>query len=428
MSLRCLLVALILLSTASVSIAMPLSSINLTIESTAADLAAIINQSLPQELYKGQGGLGASVKVLRGGPVVVTADDNFVFFTLPVQVTVGYGLYESLPLRAGLRFKARAQVSPDWRLKTELYVVGPADGLPDSLRLGPLTLKPRSLLEGSTLAVQRLLAPIIDAKVNDLVKLQPKVQAFWQQAGAPILVNREFSTWLQLRPERIVISPLRADMNRISLTVGVVSGAEVTVGPQPAVQPVRPLPPAQELILRDRGFHLQLHTDLFFSDLVTVLTPVLQDKTFGDAKKVTVKKFSLKGEGERLVVTLTTSGDFEGDLTVLARPVHTAKTNRLTFEDVDFDTRNAGWLISAGSWLFSSSIRSTIKEKLDGAVVEQLEKARLKASASLASLQLAERARLTGTVTALTLGETAVLPDRLSVQVITEGEVSAVFK
>lgn len=69
---------------------MPLSSINLTIESTAADLAAIINQSLPQELYKGQGGLGASVKVLRGGPVAVTADDaNFVFFTLPVQVTVG---------------------------------------------------------------------------------------------------------------------------------------------------------------------------------------------------------------------------------------------------------------------------------------------------------------------------------------------------
>ena len=63
----------LLLSTVCASAAVPPSSINLSIEASTADLAAIINQSLPKELYKGQGGLGTSVTVLRTGPVVVTA-------------------------------------------------------------------------------------------------------------------------------------------------------------------------------------------------------------------------------------------------------------------------------------------------------------------------------------------------------------------
>ena len=113
---------------------------------------------------------------------------------------------------------------------------------------------------------------------------------------------------------------------------------------------------------------------------------------------------------------------------MLAKPVYNPGNNTLTFEDVDFDTRNAGWLTTAGSWLFSSTIRSTIKEKLDAAVVEQLEKARLKASSALSAVQIGEHARLTGAVDSLSLGEATVLNDRLSVNVIARGESSVSLK
>ena len=59
----------LIFSAANASAAVPLSSINLSVEATAADLAAIVNQSLPKELYKGHGGMGTSVTVLRTGPV-----------------------------------------------------------------------------------------------------------------------------------------------------------------------------------------------------------------------------------------------------------------------------------------------------------------------------------------------------------------------
>jgi hypothetical protein len=416
------------LSTVWASAAVPPSSINLSVEASAADLAAIINQSLPKQLYKGQGGLGMSVAVLRTGPAAVTAADNFVYLTLPVQLTFSNAVYESYPLRAGLRFKAKVNVTPDWRLKTELYYTGLSDDLVDTFKLGPLSLKPKSMVESVTQPVQRLLAPIIDSKVNDSVHLRAKVAPLWQNAFSPTLVSKEYSAWLKLTPEKIVMSPLLTANNKIRLSIGVITGAEITVGPKPAAAPVRPLPPLQHLPAFDKSFHIQLATDIFFADLVTALNPVLLDKTFGEARKITIKDFHLKGEDGRLVVVLTATGDFNGQLTVIAKPVYNPQNNSLTFEDVDFDTKNAGWLISAGSWLFSSTIRGTIKTKLDTAVVEQLEKARLKASLALSSLQVAEHAKLTGAVKSLSLGEAAVLNDRMSVNVVAQGESSVSLK
>jgi hypothetical protein len=43
-------------------------------------------------------------------------------------------------------------------------------------------------------------------------------------------------------------------------------------------------------------------------------------------------------------------------------------------------------------------------------------------------MQLAERVKLSGTVKALSLGEAAVLNDRLSMQVIAQGEASVLLK
>jgi hypothetical protein len=418
----------LLLTAAGASAAVAPSSINLNVEASAADLAAIINQSLPKQLYKGQGGLGTSVTVLRTGPVVVTASDNCVYLTLPVQLTFSYAMYESYPLKAGLRFKAKMNVTPDWRLKTELYYTGLSDNLADAFKLGPLSLKPKTMVENISQPVQKLLAPIIDTKVNDALQLKAKVTPLWQSAFSPKLVSKEFSAWLKLAPEKIVVSPLLAANNQIQLSIGVVTNAEITVGPMPVAAPVRPLPPVQQFPSYDKSFNIQLGTDIFFADLVTALNPVLLDKTFGDGKKIIVKSFNLKGEEGRLVVVLTATGDFDGQLTLFAKPVYNPQNNSLTFENVDFDTKNAGWLISTGGWLFSSTIRNKIKTNLDTSIAEQLEKARIKACSALSSVQIAEHVRLTGAVKSLSLGEATVLNDRLSIRVVAKGESSVSLK
>ncbi|NJD91976.1 MAG: DUF4403 family protein [Geobacter sp.] len=408
--------------------AVPPSSINLSVEASCSDLAAMINKALPKELYKGKGGLGITVTVLRTGPVTVAASDNFVYFALPIQLTFSNALYESYPLRAGLRFRARVSVLPDWRLRTELYYTGLTDNLVDNFKLGPISLKPKSLVENVSQPVQQLLAPIIDTKVNESVQLRAKIAPLWQSAFEPKLVSKEFSAWLKLTPQKIVMTPLLAASNRLLLSIGVISGAEITIGPKPAATPARQLPPVQQVGTLDNSFHIQLGADIFFADLTAALKPVLLDKSFGDDKKITIKSFHLQGDEGRLVVVLTSTGDFDGELTLFAKPVYNPQQNSLTFENIDFDTRNAGWLISTGSWLFSSTIRETIKTKLDAAVVEQLDKARSKASSALSAVQVAEHVKLSGAVKSLTLGEATVQKDRLTLQIVVQGESSVSLK
>jgi len=66
--------------------------------------------------------------------------------------------------------------------------------------------------------------------------------------------------------------------------------------------------------------------------------------------------------------------------------------------------------------------------KLDTAVMEQLEKARIKASSALSSVQIGDHVRMSGVVRTLTLGEANVLNDRLSVQVVGQGESNVNLK
>lgn len=413
---------------AKVSAAVAPSSLNLGIEASTTDLAVIVSQSLPKELYKGQGELGTSVTVYRTGPVVMTSADNFVFVALPVQLTLRYAVYESYPLRTELRFKARVNVTPDWRLKTELYYTGLSDNLSESFKLGPLNLKPKNTVESIVQPVQKLLAPYIDAKINESVQLRAKIDPLWKNAFSPIPVSREFSAWLRLTPDKIYMTPLAAANNQIRLAIGIITGAEITVGPKPAAAAAKPLPPLQQYLTFDRQFHIQLPADIFYADLVAALKPILIDKTFGEDKKVTIKSFNLRGENGRLVVSLTATGDFDGELTLLAKPVFHSQNNSLTFENVDFDTKNAGWIVTAGSWLLNSTIRSTIKTKLDATVVEQLGQARLKASKALSSVKIADHVQLTGAVKSLSLGEATVLNDRLSISVTARGELGGVLK
>lgn len=397
------------------------SVINLSVDATTADLSRILNQSLQKELYKGNGGLGTSVEVLRTGPAVITAANDFVYLALPVQVSFGYGMFTTAPLKTDLRFKAKVTTTADWRLKTELYYTGLSDGLAESVKLGPLTLKPKSMVEGITQPVQKLLAPIINAKVNDAVMLREKITPLWQNAFTPVLVDKKFSAWLKLAPEKVVLGPLQTANNRLHFSVGLVTAAEITLGPKPTPAAVRPLPSAQQLTTIDNQFHIRLGTDIFFTDFITALNPLLLNQTFGDDKKITVRSFNLKGEDGKLVITLTSTGDFDGELTLIAKPVYNPQLNALSFEDIDFDTKNAGVLIGVGSWLFKGTIRNTIKEKLNSSIVTQLESARSKASSALASVPLGEHILLSGSVNSLMLGESAVAHDRLSVQVVAEG-------
>ena len=406
------------------------SVINLPIEAATDDLAKVLNQTVKKNLYKGATKTsGVTAEVNRSGAIVLTASDNFLFISLPITMTLSYGMFGTPAIPLTLKFKVKADVTPDWRLRTEIYYQGLSDLLSEEVGIGLLSFKPRSIVEGITQPVQKLLSDLIAQKINDQFPLKAQVAKVWNTAQKPILLDKNYNAWLKLTPREVMMYPLSAQKNRVRVSVGISTFAEVVVGPEPVVPAPVPLPNLKLVSTFDKNFRIALNADLSYADIRAIAAPLLLDKHFdSDGKSVVVKGFELYGNGDKLIVKVQTQGSLDGVFYLTAKPTFNPQTNVFSVEDVDFDLQTRDLLLTTADWFLHGSIRSVIQEKLNTNLTGQLEQTRQMAAKSLARVQLVDHVILKGDIKKLTFSDMLVQKDKISIQVYTEGEEGVLFQ
>lgn len=406
------------------------STLNIPIEMSTAELAKILNISVRKELYKGSTKTkGMSADVLRNGPIVITAADNFLYITMPVTMSLSYSMFETQPVSMKLKFRATASVTPDWLLHTDIFYLGVSELLAEDIGVGPLSFKPRSIIDSITQPVQKLLSDLVAQKINEQLPLKTQVAKVWDTAQTPILLDKTYKTWLKLTPRDVMLFPLYAQNNRVKLSLGISTFAEITVGPEPVAQVKRPLPNLKLVNTFDKTFRIALNADIFFKDLRAVAAPQLLNKQFdSDGKSIIIKDFDLSGNGDKLVVKLVTQGSLDGIVYLTAKPVFNAKTNVFSVEDVDFDLQTQSMLLKSADWFLHGTIRGIIQEKLNMNLTQQLEQSRQIAAKALNRMQLMDHVFLKSDIHNLKFKDVLVQQDKLSIQVYTEGESAILFQ
>jgi hypothetical protein len=226
-----------------------------------------------------------------------------------------------------------------------------------------------------------------------------------------------------------MLYPLNARNNRLKLSVGISTFAEIVVGPEPAATPARPLPNLKLINTFDKAFRIALNADIFYKDLNVIAAPLLLNKPFeSDGKSVVIKNFDLYGNGDKIVVKLEMQGSLDGVIYLTARPSFNPKTNVFSMEDVDFDMQTRSLLMKSADWFLHGTIRSMIQEKLNMNLTEQLEKSRQIAARALAKMQLVDHVFLKSEIKELKFKDVMVQQDRISIQVYTEGESAILFQ
>lgn len=404
------------------------STLNVPVEMSTDELAKILNQAIRKELYRGSTTTkGISTDLLRNGPILVSATDNFLYITLPIVMSLSTGMFETKPIPLKLKFRATAGVTPDWRLQADVFYLGISDLLAEEIGLGPLSFKPRSIVDGVTRPVQKILSDMVSKKINDQLQLKTQVAKVWNSAQSPVLLDRTRKTWLTLFPREVMLSPLYAHNNRIKLSVGISTFAEVVVGPDPVAPPLRPLPNLKLVNTFDKSFRIALNADVFYKDLRAIAAPLLLGRQFdADGKSVTIKDFDLSGNGDKLVVKLETQGSLDGVVYLTAKPVFNPQTRVFSLEDVDFDMQTESLLLKSADWFLHGAIRSIIQEKLNMNLTGQLEQSRLIAAKALARMQLMDHVFLKSEIKELKFKDALVQQDKISILVYSEGE-SAIF-
>ncbi len=407
-----------------------LSTLSVPIEASTDHLGKVLDQNIRKDLYKGSTGTrGLSADVLRNGPIAVSAADNFLYFTVPITMSLSYGMFETLPISMKLKFKATARITPDWKLSTEVYYVGLSDLLAEEIGIGPLSIKPRKIAEGITQPVQKLLSDMVSRKINEAFPLKAEVAKVWFAAQKPVLLDRNYNAWLTITPREVMLSPLSAQNNKVKVSVGITSFAEVVVGPQPATPQPVPLPNLKLVNSFDRNFRIALNADLFYKDLRAIASPLLLNKEFtSDGKTVILRDLDLYGNGDKVVVKVATNGALDGVFYLTGKPRFDPQTKALSVEDVDFDMQTESLLLQSADWFLHGTIRSSIQEKLNMDLAQRLDESRALAQKAIGQVQLADHLLLKGNLKTLNVGEVIVQKDRISVQVYSEGETGIYFQ
>jgi len=407
-----------------------LSSVNIVFETTDQELRDTLNRLLPGELYQGATGIrGVTARMLRDGTLQVQAADNFIHLTVPVVVYFGYAMFETLPFKTSLRFKVSATVRPDWRLDPIIHYTGLSEALLDTIGIGPVTIQPRRMVEELTQPVQRMLSAQVARRLQEKFPLRSQADKVWHAVQRPILLDKQYRTWLQLDPQEAFFYPLYAQRGQVRLGVGLRSYAELVVGPEPGARSATPLPSLKTATGQDRRFRVALNTDLFYRDLLEIITPLLLDKEFAsEGRRVVVKGIDLYGNGDRLVIRLATAGSLEGVLYLTCRPVFNPQTNQFSVQDVEFDLQSRSLLLATAEWFLHGTIREAIQERLNMDLSRRVQQAREMAAKALARVQLAEGLYLVGNVSEMRLHDVLVQQDKLSIQIYSEGESSVVLR
>ena len=407
-----------------------LSTLSITVEASERDLSNNLNRIIPKELYKGSTTTrGLTAVILRNGLISVSAADNYLYLTIPVSISLSYGMFEIPAITNKLKFRLNAKVTPDWKVNAEVYYLGLNDLLAENVGIGPISIKPRSIVDGATKPVQRILSDLISKKFNEQFPLKTQVAKIWASAQKPIQIDKGYNAWLQITPQDLLIYPFYAQHGIAKLNIGLKSFAELVVGPEPPARTPVPLPDLKLASGADKTFRVALNTDLFYKDLLNIALPLLLNKELGsDGKSIILKDLNLYGNGDRLIIKVEATGSLDGLFYLDCRPVFNPQTNVFSVEDVDFDMQSKSLLLNTADWFLHGTIRNKIQEKLNMDLTQRLTQVREMAGKALARFKLADNVFLTGNVKTIKLSDVMVQKEKISIQVNAEGETAIVFQ
>lgn len=407
-----------------------ISSISFGFETTADDLARVLNRTIARELHRGPvKNSGVTATVLRNGPIVISMADDYIHLTLPITMSLAYGIFKTPDTPFRLKFRARPAISGDWRIIADVQYTGLEDLLSGEIGIGLLTINPRSTAEAFIQPLQKSISALVSKQINEQFPLKSYLSKAWAVAQKPVLLEKNHHAWLMLSPKEVILTPFQAHNNRATLGMGINTYAELVIGPEPADAGQTPLPPLQRVNTLNREFHLSMKADLFYREIVAILSPLILGKDFGsDGNSVIVKNFDLYGNGDRIIVRLETGGDLAGSFYLTGKPLFDPRTNLFSVEEVDFDMNSESLLLTSADWFLHGSFRERLHEKLRLDLSARINEAREMAHKGLGNIELAEHVFLRGSVTDLGLREVLVLKDRIALRLRAKGEANLVLK
>lgn len=226
------------------------------------------------------------------------------------------------------------------------------------LDFGPVQIPITRLVKNALKSNMNSITGSIDKEVEKNVPIKQYLSDTWDQLQEPLLLDSSYKAWLVLVPEKIFITPLANDLNKIKLNAGISAFVETKLGAKPKPKKITQLAPPVVQDKIDKKFNIELPVSIDFDMATELARKNLKDSTFKmDKKKITVKDIEVYGKGGDVFIKTDLSGSFNGLIYLRGKPAIDTLTNKIYFKDLDFDINTKNGLYKLAAWMAHGTIK-----------------------------------------------------------------------
>lgn len=422
--------------TASVSSERYLSTLNVPVDITTAEVSRQLNARLNGLLYEDDSlqGDDFACKVWKRAPIRVEAvADSFVFH-VPLKVWAKFGysplglkLLKETDFEVDVRFATGVALNPDWTARTHTEWRGFDWVSKPTLRFGPVAIPIASVVGKILNRNRETITKGIDEAVHKNVEIRRYVVQAWNAALQPYLLSERYRTWLKVTPTELLMTPLRTDGDRIRATVGIRAVTQTVFGERPVVKPIADVPNLKLVPTVPDAFRVSLVAQLTHAEARRLLADTIIGRNFSFSENryaVTVTDVDLYGSDDKLILKVGVTGSLNGTVYFRGVPHYDAREKTIELRDLDYDLDTRSLLARTASWFLQGRITRQLAEAFRFPVGEQLDTARNQIQALMRERVLSKGVKLNGSLGEIKPEGVYLTPDYLLAAVFVEGRLT----
>ncbi|MDD2346527.1 MAG: DUF4403 family protein [Bacteroidales bacterium] len=364
-----------------------ISTISIPINLNMLDIEKSVNRQFTGLIYedKDLSDDNMQIKVWKSKNFEFKAENNQIKYTIPLKIWTKFGWkierfgmsisdYYEATGELSISFSTGIMINQDWDIITTTKIVSHQWISRPTMRVAGVQVPITNIVDMALKSSSGLINNQIDKSISDVVNLKKIAEEAWNEIQKPMLMSEEHNTWLHIKPQQVVCTPISTIDNTLQFVIGFKGFMDCIIGQKPESSLNYALPKLSFENRLQKNFLINYNIDITNNFIVQTAKKELIGKTFEQEKKhIIVEDIDFFGNNGKIVFVLTFSGSSKGTVYFTGIPYYDKETKTLEIKDSDFDLNTKNALIKSANWLLHGTILKKIEPYLKFPIVNEME-------------------------------------------------------
>jgi hypothetical protein len=421
-----------------------LSVLNVPVEIPVAEIENQINAKIKgliyeDNSYEDENNDNLKAKVWKLSPVKLVAIDSSFLFEVPLKIWVSAGYkvsplgmtmsgYKDTEFSIRIRLISKIGITPSWQIKSETYVDSYDWISEPSVKVAGINIPIKGMVSRMLNKNFDKITEAIDLQVAANLELKKNAELAWNIARQPVMLAKEYDTWLVIVPTGVEMTPLLAKNNILRSVIGIKGYTQtITSAIKPAVALSQKLPDLRIVDKVQEDFKIGLISLVSYEDAARLATKQFAGEKFsflGGKYNVEVTSIEMYGQNDRLVIKAGLKGSISGDIYLKGIPHYDPDTQQLTLKGLDYDLDTKNTIVRTAGWLLQGQFSRMMEKKMVFPVGDQIADARNTIQKALSNYKVTEGVVVKGILSDIVPDKVYLTPKHLYSVVFATGKVN----